>query len=217
MNVSMTKTSPAERSRGRPAGVKSGELHDLLLDIAESLFADQGFAATSVRELADRAGVNPALVHYYFGSKKRLLFAVMDRAVKPLAEGLSSMRQSGDARIEDIAALFFSMAARHPAMPKLMTREVLLSGGETRDVFARDYAPKLGGALPALIAREKQQGRIRKDMDDGAAALMILSLCVFPFVARNLAEPVLGIGFTETGLRDYLKQITALLEGGMKP
>jgi len=217
VTLSTTKNSTAERSRGRPADIKSGELQDRLLDIAETLFADQGYAATSVRHLADQVGVNPALVHYYFGSKRKLLLAVMDRAVTQLADGLSSMKQSGKAQIEDVAKLFFSMASKHPAMPKLITREVLLSAGETREIFTRDYAPRLGGALPALIAREKQLGRVRKDMDDGAAAMMLLSLCIFPFIARNVAEPVLGIRYTDEGLQDYLRQITVLLEGGMKP
>jgi AcrR family transcriptional regulator len=217
MNRFTMSVGTTERSRGRPSDLKSGEIQDRLLDIAEELFADQGFAATSVRELAERAGVNPALIHYYFGSKKKLLFATIDRAVLQLSEELSTMQKSGTGRIEDLAELFFTMAAGHPAIPKLITREVMLSGGETREIFTRDYAPKLGGALPKLIAKEKELGRISEDLDDGAAALMLLSLCIFPFIARNIAEPVLGIQYNQDGLQDYLQQVTTLLERGMTP
>ena len=217
MNAARKKVRTIERPRGRPADLKSGELQSRLLDIAENQFAEHGYAATSVRKLADQAGVNPALVHYYFGSKRELLIAVMDRALLPLAEGLSALQDSGSGKMEDIAKLIFNMAGNHPALPKLITREVLLSGGETKELFARNYAPKLGGALPGLIGKEQKKGRIDNSFDPGAAALMLLSLCIFPFVARAIAEPVLGIQYTEAGREDYLRQVNALLQRGLSP
>ncbi len=207
--------SSAERPRGRPADTKSGKFQTALLNAAELLFAENGYAATSVRTIAERASVNPALVHYYFGTKHELLLAGRDRAVQPLAEGIAALRASGSGRLVDFAELFFNMAAEHPAMPKLITREVLLSGGETKEIFTRNYAPRIGGALPALLSKEQKDGRISADFDPGAAALMLLSLCIFPFVARVIAEPVLGIQYSKEGLRDYLQQMTTLLKKGM--
>lgn len=214
MNITPTKAEPSERPRGRPAGQKSGELQERLLDIAEKLFAEQGFAATSVRQLADQASVNPSLVHYYFGSKQKLLYAVMDRAVEQLGRGLSSMRDSGPERITDLVSLMFRMAAEHQSMPPLVTREVLLSGGKTREVFTHDYAPRLGGALPGLIARAQAAGSISEDLDPGITALMVLSLCLFPFIARNVAEPVLGVDYSEEGLKKYMQQVNKLFSEG---
>lgn len=208
------KTS-VERPRGRPADTRSGKFQTSLLNSAESLFSEHGYAATSVRSVADRAGVNPALVHYYFGTKHDLLMAVIDRALQPMADGISAIRASGSSRLEDFAELFFNMAAEHPAMPKLITREVLLSSGETKEIFARDYAPRIGGALPALLSKEQKDGRINAQYDPGAASLMLLSLCIFPFIARSLAEPVLGIKYNKEGLQDYLQQMTTLLSKGM--
>ncbi len=217
MNTTQKKARSVDRPRGRPLDLKSGELQSRLLDIAQSQFAEHGFAATPVRKLADEAGVNPALVHYYFGSKRELLIAVMDRALLPLAEGISALRDSGSGNAEDIAKLIFNMAGNHPALPKLITREVLLSGGETKELFIRNYAPKLGGALPGLIIKEQKKGGIDNSFDPGATALMLLSLCIFPFVARSLAEPLLGIQYTEAGREDYLRQVNALLERGLTP
>ena len=208
------KTS-IERPRGRPADTKSGEFQTSLLNSAESLFSENGYAATSVRSVADRAGVNPALVHYYFGTKHDLLMAVIDRALQPMADGISAIRASGSSRLEDFAELFFNMAAEHPAMPKLITREVLLSSGETKDIFARDYAPKIGGALPALLSKEQKDGRINAAYDPGAASLMLLSLCIFPFIARSLAEPILGIDFGSDGTKTIKRHVVNVLQRGM--
>lgn len=55
-----------------------------LLDAAETLFAEQGFAATSLRALTNRAGANLAAVNYHFGGKEELALAVLARRITPV-------------------------------------------------------------------------------------------------------------------------------------
>lgn len=57
-----------------------------ILDAAESLFAENGFEATSMRSITSMAGVNLASVNYYFGSKDNLIVEVLSRAIRPLNE-----------------------------------------------------------------------------------------------------------------------------------
>src|SRR3954471_3227822 len=57
-----------------------------ILDTAERLFAESGFAATSLRQIISEAGVNLAAVHYHFGSKDELLDAVVTRKAAPVNE-----------------------------------------------------------------------------------------------------------------------------------
>ena len=57
------------------------ETKERILDAAERLFADEGFAATSLRQITAEAGVNLAAVNYHFGSKESLLTAVFERRV----------------------------------------------------------------------------------------------------------------------------------------
>jgi len=204
-----------ERARGRPADSGQQSLKIQLLDNAEVLFSSQGYAATSIRQIADSVGVNPALIHYYFGNKKALLGQVMKRVLKPLVEALASLKTADRARPQDIAVLFLSMARKHPNIPSLMTREVLLPGGEMQDFFIQNLAPRLGGALPSLLKREQSAGRLRDDFDPAVSALLVLALSVFPFVARALAEPVLGIDSSTDGLDVLTQHITGLLTKGM--
>jgi len=60
---------------------------DCLLDAAESLFVEKGYAATSLRSIADRADANLAATHYHFGSKQGLFAAVVHRRVTPINLG----------------------------------------------------------------------------------------------------------------------------------
>ncbi|HET6591271.1 MAG TPA: TetR/AcrR family transcriptional regulator [Xanthomonadales bacterium] len=204
-----------ERARGRPTDLESGQVQQALLDAAEDLFAEQGFAATPVRQIAERAGVNPALVHYYFGNKKDLLLAVMDRTLQPLAQALARLRKRRSVSTSELAALLFEMAGEHPNLPRLIVREVMLTPGELQDHFISHYAPRLGGALPALVAREQRHGRINSTVEPASAALILLAVCLFPFIARAVMEPVLGLRLDADG-RDHLRrQIAVVLEQGM--
>jgi TetR/AcrR family transcriptional regulator len=208
-------THTSDRPRGRPLETGHQDLKTQILDTAEEFFSDTGYAATSIRRIADKADVNPALVHYYFGNKKSLLLKVMERALEPLVHAIAAMKNGPDASPEVIARLLLSMAAEHPNIPRLMIREVLLPGGEMQQYFTENLAPHLGGALPALLSREKSAGRMREDSDPAISAMLILALCVFPFIARALAEPVLGIRFDEDGIELLNQQVSELLKQGM--
>jgi TetR/AcrR family transcriptional regulator len=205
----------SDRPRGRPLETGHQDLKTQILDTAEEFFSDFGYAATSIRRIADKADVNPALVHYYFGNKKSLLLKVMERALEPLVHAIAAMKNGPDASPEVIARLLLSMAAEHPNIPRLMIREVLLPGGEMQDYFTENLAPHLGGALPALLDREKSAGRMREDSDPAISAVLILAICIFPFIARTLAEPVLGIKFDEDGIELLNQQVSELLKQGM--
>jgi AcrR family transcriptional regulator len=187
-----------------------------ILGIAEELFATNGYAATSVRQIAEQAGVNPALVHYYFGNKKSLLQDVMESALVPLVQAIAAMKDDRKTSPESIVRLLVSMAASHPNIPRLMTREVLLPGGEMKQHFIDNMAPGLGGALPGLLGQAQAAGRVRQDIDPAITSMLILALCIFPFIARDLAEPVLGVRFDAAGTELMAQQITQLLQQGIE-
>lgn len=204
-----------ERSRGRPVDTDQQDLKKQILDTAEELFADNGYAATSIRSIAERSGVNPALVHYYFGNKKLLLQNVLERVLEPMGLAIAKLKNSPGASPEMIASLLVSMAAKHPNIPRLLIREVFLPGGEMQQFFTENMAPRLGGALPALLDREKSAGRLHADSDPAISAMLIMAVSIFPFIARTLAEPVLGISYDEKGIELLTRQIMQLLNRGL--
>ncbi|MES4992509.1 TetR/AcrR family transcriptional regulator [Phyllobacterium sp. 22229] len=72
-----TTADKAKRKPGRPTpGV---DYRDLILDAGELIFADEGFAGAKMRDIANKAGVNQALIRYYFGSKQNLFDDVFRR------------------------------------------------------------------------------------------------------------------------------------------
>jgi AcrR family transcriptional regulator len=186
-----------------------------LLVAAEQLFSERGYAATPIRAIADQAGVNPALVHYYFGNKRALLIAVLDRVLEPMADLVASLQDASEVPPEQLTGLLFDMLGDNPALVHLLVREALLPGGELREFFAEHYAPRLGGAFPPLLAREQDAGRLRPDLDPQILTVCIIGLCLFPFIARTTIAHVLGLEFDEPGRNRMLEQINQLLKSGV--
>lgn len=84
-----------------------------ILDVAERLFADFGFAATSLRDITSEAGVNLAAVNYHFGSKEALLSALIERRFRPINErrlalldDLEASAGDGASKLEGILQAF---------------------------------------------------------------------------------------------------------------
>lgn len=97
---------PRSGGRGRPAKGQGVDLKQVILDAAEGLFARHGFYGVTTRQVAAEAGVDTALIHYYFGAKRELFDAVFLRRAEIVNRE----------RIE-------SMAAYEAANPGAMTPE----------------------------------------------------------------------------------------------
>ena len=143
-----------------------------ILDAAEALFAEHGFAATSLRSITASAGVNLAAVHYHFGSKESLVEAVFARRLGPLnAERLRLLdrveKSESNPALEEIVEAFLGppmRMSRDPGGAVFMRlfghtlsqrddRIRRLFANQFREVLAR-FSAALGRALPDLPAEE---------------------------------------------------------------
>lgn len=86
---------PSSRPRTRMSG---NERREQLLDIGRSLFAERGFDATSVEEIATKAGVSKPVVYEHFGGKEGLYAVVVDREVQKLLEAIKGSLTVGHPR-----------------------------------------------------------------------------------------------------------------------
>jgi len=109
--VAASKKSKAvnKNKPGRPGGATSNG-REQILDAAELLFAERGYAGTTLREVADAAHVTQALINYYFGSKYGLFEEVFLRRGRRISDqrlaNLHQLERNGDFRVETIVRAF---------------------------------------------------------------------------------------------------------------
>jgi AcrR family transcriptional regulator len=87
------------RRRGRPPRTESGDTRDRILVTAREEFSERGYEKTSVRGIAKAAGVDPALVHHYFGTKEQVFEAAIEVAFAP---ALRAPEAIGDAPLDEV-------------------------------------------------------------------------------------------------------------------
>jgi AcrR family transcriptional regulator len=95
-----------------------------ILDVAEELFAAKGYDGTSLRQIADRAGIKQPGLYNHFAGKQALYEAVLFRALNPMAEALSSHMESASSLREytDLPAIMTDLLLEHPQMAALFNR-----------------------------------------------------------------------------------------------
>ena len=126
-----------------------------ILDTAEALFAEQGFAATSVRDIAAAVGLTAASLYNHFPGKEALYQAVLARGVAPLVEmmrGLAGREPDADATEQMIAAVMAHLAER-PHLARLIQHEVL-TGGEHLGSLVQDWVQPLFAAAGEQLERD---------------------------------------------------------------
>jgi TetR/AcrR family transcriptional regulator len=189
------------RSPGRPASAqRTDDPREALLDAAKHAFAHAGYAATSLKQIAQDAHVTPALASYYFGDKPGLLAAVIEQRVAPVAGRVIAVLQGEEAALERLQRFvreYTEVAARNPWLPQLIVREVLNDQGVLRDTFIQRFGGGMGGLLRGTLAQAQAEGALRRDLAPEHLAMSLLSLCVFPFIATPLVRGVLGVRVDE--------------------
>lgn len=103
---------------------------DHLLDVAEQLFAEHGFEGTTTRLLSKEAGINLAMVSYYFGSKEKLFEALVERKVDCFRDNIEPIVAQNSSHIEKLHAIIDTITEQflsNPGFHRLVRREISLS------------------------------------------------------------------------------------------
>ena len=177
-----------------------------IIAAAEDLFAARGFAGAAVRDIAAEAGVNPAMIHYYFGNKEGLYRAVLE-GVAEKVRSLILQTAGGDSTRERLTRFVNSYAdyiLSHPTLVRILYREMLTGGKHLREV-ARKYASINYSLAREAIADGVRRGELRSiDLDLAPISLMGMVL-VFQFF-----RPMISVALGKDNYDDkFVRRISA--------
>ena len=175
-----------------------------ILEAAEALFAERGFAATTVREIAGRASVNIAMISYYFGTKEGLYRSLLETeigSVRALAVEAAAAA-TAEERLRGFVRAYARFMCAHPNFARILQQEMLSGGGILKEVFrpqvAMNYA-LLRGILDDGVA----SGELR-EIDAEIAPVSLIGSVAFFVIARPLVAGMLGISEYDERFADRL-------------
>ena len=216
----MKKTTPdtPPRRRGRPSQ-EAGNLRDRLLDSAVGLFGEHGVAGTPLNRIARDAGATPALMHYYFGNKDKLLEAIVEERILSLMAPTVDIILNADperparAVIRDLTRHLIVTVDSAPWLPPLWIKEIISLEGRLRPLLMRRNVPGLFRRLGEMVARGQARGELNPDLEPRLFPISLIGLTMFTLAARPIWSQLPDHGDIDTD--DLINHVLALLDRGL--
>lgn len=184
-----------------------------ILDAAHAVFLRRGTAGARMQEIADAAGVNKALLHYYFRSKSRLAEAVFQRvAVKLLPPVLGVLGSDAEIeeKVERVIAIELDVLSKSPTAPAYVIGELTQHPERARQFIkamtglaVEGVAPPMRDTLDRQLKARARAGTMRSIPAD-QFIVNLLALCVFPFAARPMLAAAFGLD--DRGFQRFIEQ-----------
>jgi AcrR family transcriptional regulator len=166
---------------------------------AKKLFTQKGFAATKTRDIAEEAGINLALLNYYFRSKEKLFELVMKENlslfVGVLLEDIKSTPRSFEEQMNFIVGKYIDMLLANPDLPffvlnLIQSGHFMIDGSQKNPVL--EEITQLRAEFLKYAMEQMEAGNIKKIHPLHLMANM-MSLIIFPFIASSLLMARAGI------------------------
>lgn len=175
--------------------LKDSSTEDKIKNAAKVVFHKKGFAAARTRDIAEEAGINLALLNYYFRSKEKLFVLVM---IETLSEFFGSIaliinnpETSFEEKIEQFAAGYIDLIFREPDIPLFIMSEIRNNPEQLlQKVDIRNTA--FNSVFMRQFTEAVQQGKI-KDQNFLHFMMNFIGLIVFPFIGKPLLKAISGL------------------------
>lgn len=162
-----------------------------ILEVAREVFMEHGFDGTSMQMIADTAGINKSLLHYYYRTKERLFGQIFSKAFSQFIPHLGVIFMSDMTMKEKIYAFvdrYMDVFLKQPLIPLFVMQELSKNPQHLSELI------RGAGIDPGLMMKNINIAMEKEGitMDDPRQFFVnLIGLCVFPFVARPLIQQML--------------------------
>ena len=181
---------------------KDGDTEQRILDAAHQVFLRRGTAGARMQEIAAEAGVNQALLHYYFRNKEQLADAAFQRAARgfmPAVVAVIASEGELEDKVRRVIDLELGHLSRAPYLPGYIIGEVTHRPERAAQLIAavtglapKDLGPRVLGTLRRQIAARVKAGAMRAIAPE-SFLVNLMALCIFPFAVRPMVQAMLGM------------------------
>jgi TetR/AcrR family transcriptional regulator len=160
-------------------------------EAAQRVFTNKGFAGCSSREIAKEAGLNVALVNYYFRSKEQLFHVVFHTVMEDFMLSMKDvfrMKQPLETKVRLFIEREYEFITKHPEIPGFIVSEMnRCELGDSNKQFIMDQISETG--IFDEMNEAQAKGEMRK-IDLVSVTLLMMSNCHFPFIAKGLMQEI---------------------------
>lgn len=164
-----------------------------IYEAAHEVFLQKGYDGAKMQEIADRAGINKALLHYYYRSKDKLYETVAKAVLQRVVAAVHQMINAPDpleAKIEKLIDFYVDTLGRNVFVVAFVVSEMNKHPEQFRDRILPADLPQ-PDAFFQQVREAAQAGRIRPVQPEHLL-VNVISMCVFPFLAQPMMRVVLG-------------------------
>jgi AcrR family transcriptional regulator len=196
-------TATPERMRN------SARTREEILDIATSEFAAHGFHGSRVDEIAALTRTTKRMIYYYFGSKKQLYIAVLQRAYARIRAAEREVNVDDldpvDA-VRRVAEVTFDHHGAHPEFIRLVSIENIHNAEHVKELVDMvDLGGSIISLLDGIIRRGRKHGVFRSDIDAIDVHMMISAFCVFRVANRHTFGTIFGRDLVDPARHDHYR------------
>ncbi|MDX1319111.1 MAG: TetR/AcrR family transcriptional regulator [Oceanospirillum sp.] len=216
-------TTPRKKQGpGRPS--QPSEARQQLLNAGLKLFTEQGYKPVSTRMIAREAGVDAAMIRYYFGSKIGLFETIIRETFTPIIdqfrypESLHRDEQtelSGEELMQKLMTTYYQVMTQHPGLPRLVFQILHQQDSEAYPVFFKTTQELVHYSRKWITDVLVASGMLREDVDPARAQFSFISLMVFPLIAPPVISQQLGISHSPDTIAEHIRHTSKLLTKGM--
>lgn len=168
-----------------------------ILKAAEELFLEQGFEQTTTKQIAQRAGCNQALLHYYYRTKDNLFVQIFEEKAKFIAThflDINLTAQTLEERISQMVEVHFELFRKNPRLVPFLLKEVLSDPVRVAPILdkIKQYMVKIFGKIDEALHEEIEKGAARP-VSTLNVILTLVSLDMAPFIIAPVLQRVLDL------------------------
>lgn len=152
-----------------------------ILEAASEVFTEKGFAGTRTRDIAEKAGINLALLNYYFRSKEKLFEQVM-KVKMVLLFGqivpiLTNEKTNLEEKIDLVSNKYFEILSKNPNLPLFVLSEMQKKNSEVKSIIPVNKIFKNSVILKQIKER-------KPELNPSHFLINFLSMTIFPFITK---------------------------------
>nr|WP_275666085.1 TetR/AcrR family transcriptional regulator [Vibrio sp. Isolate23] len=206
------------RKAGRPS--TKIDVRAKLIHHSRELFTMMAYDKVSTRLVAKRAGVNVAMIRYYFGSKEGLFETMIRETLQPMKYQIRTLiADSNQKNFFDLMRTYYREMIKIPQFPRLIVQVMNMPPSETQRKLIEKVFDDIGQPMQDVIFDKLiDSGVLRPDADPKLCRVSYISLMVFPFIAPQALLAIHGIELNEEFLnRLFEHNIQLMTQGFLQP